>query len=330
MKSIQGLSEKEATARRKRGEGNDIRLQTSRTYHDIFRQNVFAFINMVLFVIGALLIAIGRIEDAVVSLVLIVANVVIGVYQEVRAKRQLDRIALLTRPQVTVIRDGRERAVDPAEVVLGDTLTVRQGDQIVVDGEIIAGKMEVDESLLSGESDLILKAVGDRVLSGSFCVTGKSAYEATRVGLESYANRLTADARIFRVVQTPLQREVDFIIRLLTVLALFIGMLLLVSAGLVPNGLFLMLIVAYAMGALRIVRCGALVQQSNSVESLSYVNMLCLDKTGTLTANRIRFHDAAPIGIEKGRLLRLLGDFAKNASDNNRTGEAIAAAMEGQ
>jgi cation-transporting ATPase E len=276
-------------------------------------------------------------------------NIVLGVFQEIRAKRQLDRIALLARPKVSVIREGEEKIVDPSEIVLGDTLVARRGDQIVVDGVVVGEpSMEVDESLLTGESDLVLKRKGDQVLSGSYCVSGLGIYQATDVGTESYANKIAASARAFRVTQTPLQKDVDFIIRILTLLAIFIGLLLLISsillaiplvrsvqmaaviAGLVPNGLFLMLIVAYAMGALRIVGRGALVQQSNSVESLSYVNVLCMDKTGTLTANRIHFHEMIPLGIDKDELKGIIGDFAHSASAVNRTTEALMDALDGE
>ncbi len=345
-----GLSEQEAVARRQRGEGNDARLATSRPYREILQQNVFNFINIILFAIGAVMIALGRFGDAFVSVGLILLNVVIGTAQEVRAKRQLDRIALLTRPKVSLIREGQEKVVDPAEIVRGDILVARPGDQIVVDGVVVgAGRMEVDESLLTGESDLIPKRAGDAVLSGSFCVTGSALYEAQQVGAQSYANRLTTEARSFRVVKTPLQRDVEFVIRLLTLVALFIGALLLASAvlyavplvrsvqmaaviaGLIPNGLFFMVIVAYALGALRIVRCGALVQQANSVESLSNVNVLCMDKTGTLTANRIHLHDIHPLGgVDREALGRLLGNFAASVSVSNRTGEALAQALPGR
>lgn len=349
MTATTGLSENEAQRRRERGQGNDIRLATSRSYRDIFRRNVFAFINIVLFAIGIVLLAIGRVNDAVVSVGIISMNILIGVFQEVRAKRQLDRIALLTRPKVTLLREGRERAVDPAEIVLGDILRVQPGDQIVVDGVVVGeGVMEVDESLLTGESDLILKQVGDELLSGSYCISGSAYYEAVKVGEDSYANQLTAEARSFRIVHTPLQRDIDLTIRLLTALSCFIGLLLLISAvlhaiplvrsaqmaaviaGLVPNGLFLMVVVAYAMGALRIVGYGALIQQANSVESLSNVNVLCMDKTGTLTANRIHFHDLLPMGIERDVLEGLLGDFAKSASVINRTSEALLEAFGGR
>lgn len=346
--AIQGLSEGEVIARRQRGLGNNIRLATSRSYADILRQNVLTFINIILLVIGVVLISVGRVGDAVVSVGLILMNIVIGVYQEARAKRQLDKIALLTRPKATVIRDSAEKIIDPSEVVVGDILVARAGDQIVVDGVVVSdGKMDIDESLLTGESDLIPKKAGDAVMSGSFCVSGTAVYEAQKVGAESFANQLTASARSYRVVKTPLQRDIDLVIRLLTLLAMFIGFLLLVSAllyaiplvrsvqmasviaGLVPNGLFFMVIVAYAMGALRIASQGALIQQSNSVESLSNVNILCMDKTGTLTANRILFKDAHSSEIDKEEFKRILGHYAISVTASNRTSEALEAALPG-
>jgi len=345
---ITGLTGSQVITRRKNGQGNNVKIETSRSYADIIVNNVFNIINVILFAIGAVMIGIGRVSDAITSVGLIVLNVIIGVFQEIRAKRQLDRIALLTRPKVNVIRDEREQVIDPAELVLGDVVVVRAGDQIVVDGVVVgSGKIDVDESLLTGESDLIAKTEGDELLSGSFCVTGRAMAEAIRVGNDSFANKLTADARKFQVAYTPLQREINFVLRLLMLLAGFIGLLVLIGtilsevpfmrqvqiaaviAGLVPNGLFFMVILAYAMGALRIVQRGALVQQSNAVESLSNVTVLCTDKTGTLTANKINFNDTYPVGMEKAAFERLLGDFAYSASANNKTGDALVAGLQG-
>ncbi|MBL8164611.1 MAG: HAD-IC family P-type ATPase, partial [Anaerolineae bacterium] len=346
--SLRGLTEAEVVERRRRGEGNNIRLETSRSYADIIRSNVFNLMNIILFVIGGVMIAIGRPGEAFTSVGLIALNVIIGIYQEIRAKRQLDQIALLTRPKIGVMRDGREITVDPNDLVKDDIIIVRAGDQIVVDGVIVGdGRIDADESLLTGEPDLIPKMAGDEVLSGSFCVNGSALYRATRVGAESFANKLTANARKFRVVKTPLQSEINFVLRLLMLLAGFMGFLLLLSsilsavpfmrqvqivavvAGLVPNGLFFMVVLAYALGAVRIVQRGALVQQTNAVESLSNVTVLCMDKTGTLTANRINYHEAYPIDVSRAELERLLGDFAASASANNKTGEAILNALKG-
>ena len=337
-----GLTQSEVLERRRSGQGNDLRLETSRSYADIVRHNVFNLINIILFVIGGVMIAIGRVGDAVTSVGLIVLNILIGVYQEIRAKRQLDEIALLTRPKIAVIRDEQEQTVDASELVVGDLILLRAGDQIVVDGVVVGdGKVDVDKSLLTGESDSIAKTGGDEVLSGSFCVSGSAMYEATRVGDQCFANKLTQNARKFSIAYTPLQREINFLLRILLLLALFIGSTMAVGsiiaglpflrqvqmaavvAGLVPNGLFFMVILAYAMGALRIVQRGALVQQSNAVESLSNVTVLCTDKTGTLTANKINYHDVYPVGMDKVDLERALGSFARSASATNKTSEAI-------
>ncbi|MDZ4670372.1 MAG: HAD-IC family P-type ATPase [Phototrophicales bacterium] len=343
-----GLTEHEAQTRRASGQGNDAKIQTGRTYRQIIQQNVFNLINVILFVIGAVMIGIGRYGDAFVSVGLIALNIVIGMFQEIRAKRQLDAIALLTRPKITVVRDGDIRQADPSELVIGDIIIAEAGDQIVVDGVLVGdAKLELDESQLTGESDLIPKTMGQDVYSGSFVVSGKGRYEATKVGKDSFANKLTAQAKSFRVTKTPLQREVDLVIRILMMLALFIGFLLLISAllsavpvmrtvqmaavvaGLVPNGLFFMVIVAYALGALRIVQKGILVQQSNSVESLSNVTVLCVDKTGTLTANKIHYEDVRPLKLDKVQIQRLLGNFAHSATSTNRTSEAIFVGLAG-
>ena len=199
--ALTGLSAAEVLARRAQGQGNNVALATGRSYQEILRENVFTFINGVLFSIGAVLVALGRVSDAVISVGLVFINVIVSLVQEVRAKRKLDRIALLTRPRATVIRDGRAQEIDPGEIVRGDLLVVHAGDQIVVDGQVVGdGRMDVDESLLTGEADLIVKRAGDPVYSGSFCVTGGATYVAEKVGLAGLANQITLGARAFRRV----------------------------------------------------------------------------------------------------------------------------------
>jgi len=346
---IPGLDETEVRTRRERGEGNDYRLSTSRPLRDILSQNVFTLINIVLFTLASIMVALGRIDEALLSVSLIVMNITVGITQEIRAKRKLDRIALLTRPKVSVMREGQERQIDPAELVRGDVIVVRPGDQIMVDGILIGdGVIQVNESLLTGESDQVTKRKGDSVLSGSFCVSGQALYVARRVGARSFANRLSEEARTFRVIKTPLQRDVNLVIRVLMMVAFFFGTMLVIAAvisdiplmrsvqfvtvvfGLVPNGLFFMVIVAYALGALRITTQGALIQQANSVESLSHVDTLCMDKTGTLTENRIEFVEAVPLDGTQDELMSALGDFAASATVTNATTTAIRASVEGK
>ena len=343
--TIQGLSEREAEARRAAGQGNSAPPPTGRTYIQIVRENVFTFINNILFLLGIALVLVGRPLDALVSVGVIAINIVVSVVQEVRAKRILDGIALLTRPTATVLRDGQERALAPEQLVIGDVLKVGPGDQIVLDGQVLAGRMRVDESQLTGESDLVPKGPGDPVYSGSFCANGSATYTVEKVGGESLANRITAGARSFRRVLTPLQRQVNLVIRIMLLIVLYLQLLLVCNAlvnvvpfresigqatilvSLVPNGLFLSIAVAYALGAVRILRFGALVQQGNAIESLSHVDVLCLDKTGTLTANRLRVTSTLPLGIDEEQLGHVLGVVAASATTRNKTSEAIAAAF---
>ncbi|MCY7394063.1 MAG: HAD-IC family P-type ATPase, partial [Leptolyngbyaceae cyanobacterium CAN_BIN12] len=273
-------------------------------------------------------------------------NVIVNVIQEIRAKQKLDKIALLTRPKASVIREGQQRDIDPSQIVLGDVLLVNPGDQIVVDGSVVGEvEIKVDESLLTGESDLIAKQSGDPVFSGSFCVSGTACYEAEKVGADSLASKMTAEARKFRKVLTPLQHRINMIIRLLLGVAIVLGLIttlrialgvtsittgiqnIAVIVGLVPSGLYLMITLAYTFGAVRIAQQSALVQQANAVESISNVDVMCLDKTGTLTANRIELQTVYPVDIDRAKLDALLGDYAASAATSNKTNEAISTAL---
>ncbi len=348
MAELIGLTEAEARERRAQGMGNQASVPTSRSYRQILKENVFTFINIVLFGLGTVLVILGRTGDALVSVGVITVNVIASVVQEIRAKRILDHIALLTRPEARVIRAGQERMVDPAEIVVGDLLSVRPGDQFVVDGEVVSARhLEVDESLLTGESNPVTKWPGDPVYSGSFCVSGSGAYDAKKVGTDSLANQLTASARAYRRVLTPLQRQVNLVVRVLLLLAIYFELLMaldsaferlpfvqtitmsVVILGLVPNGLFLAIATAYALGAIRIARKGVLVQQSNAIESLSNVDVLCLDKTGTLTTNRMVVDALEPSGISADEFKAVLGDYTASLPEHNRTSAAIAAAVSG-
>jgi len=343
-----GLSEAEAAARRARGEGNAYRPPTGRSYLAIARANLFTFFNNILFAIGVALIVLGEVNDALTSVGLGLVNAMISTIQELRAKRQLDRIALLNRPTVTLVRGGAESALDPAEIVKGDHVRLRPGDQVVVDGTVLAGAVEIDESLLTGESEPVRKARGDTVLSGSICVAGEGVYRADVVGAASYANRLTAQARAFQLVKTPLQQQIDFSVRVvMLVVVLMSGVILLaallqsaptirivqlaaVLSGQVPYGLFFVIVVAYSLGAAAMARQGALVQQINAVESLSGTDVLCMDKTGTLTTNALTLEAVEPLSdLDRAALDRRLGSFARSLSGRNQTALTLAAALPG-
>jgi len=348
MPHIAGLTQAQVLEQRRQGHGNDIKLSTSRSYKDIILTNVFNPVNLVLYAIGGGMLLVGDLKSAFATVMLVLFNAVVGIIQEVRAKKQLDQIALLARAKISVRRDGQEQQIDPAELVLGDVLVIRSGDQIPVDGTVVGdGKMEVDESALTGESDLIAKLPGDAVLSGSFCVTGAAQVEATAVGEQSFANKLTKDARQFKLEQTPLQREVNRLLRILLLIVIFFGFLavmalfvlklpvsiwlqiIAVITGSVSAGLLTLITLNYSWGSVRIGQKGGLVQQINAVESLSNVSVLCTDKTGTLTANKIKFHDVFPVGVNKAELEQWLANFGASAGSTNKTSQAIIEGLPG-
>jgi cation-transporting P-type ATPase E len=345
----QGLTEEEVKKRRAAGLGNNVTLQTSRSYRQILTENLFNFINIVFFTISVVMILLRRYSDAFLVVIVIGSGVVIAVCQEIWAKRKLDEIALINRPKATVIRDRKEYDIDPRDIVQGDILLIASGDQILVDGVLVGdGRIDVDESLLTGESDLIAKVAEDTVYSGSFCVTGRAYFEAKKVGVETVAYKLIAGARVFRYCHTPLQAEINLVIRILLLLACFLWILVGISflirsysladvvqhaavvAGLVPSGLLIAITLAYGTAAVRMLGQDILIQQANAVESLSHVDVLCLDKTGTLTANKINLLSVYPIDVTEVTLREKLGDYVTNTTDHNRTTEAIAAVCSGK
>jgi cation-transporting ATPase E len=341
-----GLSTGEAAARRRAGEANTPVGGTSRSYGAILRTNVFSFYNTILFVIGAALLAMGRWNDAFVSVGLGLVNAVISAAQEIRAKRKLDGLQLLDEAPVVVVRDGADTPVASAEVVRGDVVRVRAGDQVVVDGPLLPGGwVEVDESLLTGESEPLVRQPGDELRSGTLCVAGEGRQEARAVGAASHAGRLTAQARRMTTDRTPLQRRIDFVVRLVMALVVLMSGAILAQAalegfsllrvvqitavlsGLVPYGLFFLITLAYTRGAALIASRGALVQQVNAVEAVSHVDVVCTDKTGTLTTGRLALTEVEPLG--EADAAAALGAFARSATTPNLTTTALAASLPG-
>jgi cation-transporting ATPase E len=346
---VDGLTGAEAEARRRRGEANTAVQGGSRSYAEILRTNVFSFFNLILFAIGAALLSLGQYSDALISVGLGLINAVISAAQEIRAKRKLDRLQLLDLSGVLVVRDGHEVEIPPDHVVRGDVVRVRPGDQIVVDGPLLdGGRLEADESLLTGESDPVVKHPGDELRSGSLCVAGDGHQQARDVGVHSYAGRLTAEARRTTTDRTPLQRSIEFIVRLVMALTVLMSGCILAQAalegfsvlrvvqitavlsGLVPYGLFFLIALAYTAGAVRIARFGAVVQQVNAVESISNVDVICTDKTGTLTTGRLTLAELVPLGEhEYNESAEALGGLAHNAVTANLTALAIAGSLGG-
>jgi cation-transporting P-type ATPase E len=347
--SDDGLTEAEAR-RRLEARPRPAGKQSSRSYASIVRANVFTIFNLILVVFGVLVLAFGDARDAL-FLGVVVANSAIGIFQEVRAKRALDALAALVQPTATVVRDGERRRVHVDELVVDDRVELQAGDQVVADGTLVsASGLRVDESVLTGESRPVERKAGDEVRSGSFAVEGVGAFVVTAVGAESYAERITGEARAFRHPRSPLEREMNRLLLVLVAVIAPLGGLLgyalwsqdtptseAVSESaaavvtLVPEGLILLASLTYAVAATRMSRRGVLVQQLNAVESLASVDTVCLDKTGTLTEPKPFVLDAVCAdGQDEGGLKPLLSRYAASAASRNATLEAIAEAYPGR
>ena len=335
-----GLSETEA-ARRLAERGPAPPARTSRSYASIVRANVFTIFNLILAVAGVLTLAFGQWQDAL-FLGVLVANAGIGSVQEIRAKRALDRLTALVAPHATVVRDGTARQVQIEQLVPGDLVRIGSGDQVVADGTLEQAEwLRLDESILTGESRAVERSTGEEVRSGSFAVEGVGAYTVSAVGEQSYAARMTGEARSFRHPRSPLERALNRLLFVLVAVMVPLGVALgyalwhrhaslhtavptsvAAVVTLVPEGLVLLASLTYAVAALRMVRRGALVQQLNAIESLASVDVVCLDKTGTLTESALRVTELVGPDSLRGEL----GRYAASAQARNATLEAIATA----
>ena len=341
----EGLGEAEA---RELLAGRERRAErpVGRSYASIVRANVLTVFNAILAGFGALTLAFGDWRDAL-FLGVIVANSAIGITQEVRAKLELERLSLLVAPQARVRRGGAERTVSPAELVVGDLALVQPGEQVTADGSLVeAVDLRIDESILTGESEPAARAAGDAVRSGAFVVEGTGSYRVEAVGADSFAERITGEARSFRHSRSPLELAINRLLYLLVVLVFGLGALLAYSlyhrhvplhtavatstagvVSMIPEGLVVLMSLTYAAGALRMGRRGVLAQQLNAIESLASVDTLCIDKTGTLTASALRVVEVLPAaGVSGADLEQVLGELGASASPRNGTLQAIAEA----
>jgi cation-transporting ATPase E len=301
-----GLTVAEVEARVARGDVNDVPATPTRTVAGIVRANVFTRFNALLGAMLVIMVIVGPFQDALFGIVL-VTNTAIGIVQELRAKRTLERLSLLSIPKVRVLRDGEISEVERRDVVLDDVIDASAGTQIVVDGVVVSSDgLEVDESLVSGESDPLAKGPGDPVLSGSFLAAGACRYRSTRVGRDAYASQLIEDARRFTLTRSELRAGIDRILLYVTVAIVPTATLLFISqlreqsdrsralssavagtVAMVPEGLVLLTSVAFAVAVLRLGRRRVLTQELQAVEGLARVDVLCIDKTGTLTEGRL-------------------------------------------
>ncbi|MEP9413360.1 HAD-IC family P-type ATPase [Gordonia sp. VNQ95] len=353
---IGGLSADEVAQRVAAGQVNTMPDRSGRSVGDIVRANVFTRINAILGVLFALVAATGSFINGLFGL-LIVANSGIGIIQEIRAKRTLDRLAIVGQTHPKVRRDGVVAELVPGEVVLDDIIEVGAGDQIVVDGEVVESlALDVDESLLTGEADAIDKFPGDKILSGSFVVSGSGAYRATKVGADAYAAQLAAEASKFTLVSSELRSGIDQILKVITWLLIPAGILTIINqvfisqngwrasllgmvaalVPMVPEGLVLMTSIAFAVGVVRLGRRQCLVNELPAIEGLARVNVVCADKTGTLTENGMRLSEVrglpddtaadAGSGWDTSRAEQVLAALAATDRSPNASVAALAEA----
>ncbi|MBV8787027.1 MAG: cation-translocating P-type ATPase [Mycobacterium sp.] len=340
----QGLTDAEVERRVADGKTNAVRERATRSVADIVRANVFTRINAILGVLLLIVLATGSLINGMFGL-LIIANSVIGIFQEVRAKQTLDKLAIVGQAKPLVRRQSGTRTLPPADVVLDDIIELGPGDQVVVDGEIVEEmNLEIDESLLTGEADPIGKAIGDPVMSGSFVVAGSGAYRATKVGAEAYAAKLADEASKFTLVKSELRNGVNRILQFITYLLVPAGLLTIYTqlftthadwresvlrtvgalVPMVPEGLVLLTSVAFAVGVIRLGQRRCLVQELPAIEGLARVDVVCADKTGTLTENGMRVSDVEELDGSTERIANVLAALAAADPRPNASMQAIA------
>jgi cation-transporting ATPase E len=316
----------------------------TRTFGQIVRANVFAPINLVVGILAGLVILAGSPKDALFAGV-IVANSVIGVFQEVRAKRVLEKLSVINAPRARAVRDGEVRELQVQELVQDDVVELRAGAQVVADGVVLThDNLEIDESLLTGEADPIVKTTDDQVLSGSAVVAGTGRMMITKVGAENYAAKLAEEARRFSLVDSPLRNDINRIVKWVGYAILPVGIMLATSqffrrdaswqdsiistvaglVGMVPEGLVLLTSVAFAVGVVRLAQRRCLVQEMPAIEVLARVDVLCADKTGTITEGSLAVADIVPLGDRRqDDVDAALTALAQLDPDPNATSKAL-------
>lgn len=347
---LTGLTTKEVNERISKGLHNEATKPTTKTIREIFIENIFSVFNLIILSIIIFLLVFyfkssddRLLLDSIGVLTIAFSNTFLAIFQEIKAKRALDKVNLLLKKDVIVIRDGSEISIDPSGIVLDDIIKIGRGDQIVVDGKVVhTNHLEIDESLLTGESNPIHKKENEDILSGSFCLSGNGFYKAEKVGNESYASQITMQAKKYKFDLTPLQKKINFIVKMLFAVAVvlvifeiiinkegftpdFVRKISTILISLVPQGLVLMATVTYLVGVSRISKLGAIIQKLNAIESFSNVKVVCTDKTGTLTQNKLSVNKILKFGdkYSEDEIKTLIGTYAKLTGDKNATINAI-------
>ena len=338
---FQGLTQAEVEARIADGQVNAIQDSSNRSVKDIVMGNTLTFFNFINVVLLALVLSVRSYKN-MLFIFIIIANTLIGIFQEIKAKITLDKLKILTVSHVDVIRDGVKKSVTVSELVKDDVILLKSGGQIPADGVILDGEVDVNESLLTGESDSIHKTSGSKVLSGSFVTSGKAMCLLTEVGHDCYMEKLSSEAKQFKRYKTELQRNLDTILKFISIIIVPLGIILFAKQywisgstyeqaaldtvaavlGMIPEGLVLLTSVALALGAVRLARRSTLVRELFCIETLARVDTLCLDKTGTITEGHLCVQGEESVK-EDVDLEQLMGRMVAALGDENETFQAL-------
>ena len=338
---FQGLTQAEVEARIADGQVNAIQDSSNRSVKDIVMGNTLTFFNFINIVLLALVLSVHSYKN-MLFIFIIIANTLIGIFQEIKAKITLDKLKILTVSHVDVIRDGVKKSVTVSELVKDDVILLKSGGQIPADGVILDGEVDVNESLLTGESDSIHKTCGSKVLSGSFVTSGKAMCLLTEVGHDCYMEKLSSEAKQFKRYKTELQRNLDTILKFISIIIVPLGIILFAKQywisgstyeqaaldtvaavlGMIPEGLVLLTSVALALGAVRLARRSTLVRELFCIETLARVDTLCLDKTGTITEGHLCVQGEESVK-EDVDLEQLMGRMVAALGDENETFQAL-------
>lgn len=342
-----GLTSREAEERIERGLANEQVDSSTRTVKEICKDNIFTYFNLIFTVLAVLLIAVGSFKD-LSFMGIVFANTIIGIVQEIKSKKTLDKLKLLKMPKAHVYRDGRETSVPVEELVLDDVIILSAGSQIPADAVVVDGSVQVNEALITGESDEITKTADSKLLSGSFVISGSCAARLTAVGRESYISKLTIEATKDKGgEQSEMIKSLDRLVKAVGIIIIPVGIVLFVQRcfiledgfadsvtsmvaavlGMIPEGLYMTVSIAMVVSAMRLAKQDVLVQNMRCIETLARVNVLCVDKTGTITENEMKVSKMQRIAdsISDDELSRMIGDLAFSQNPDNITMAAMQA-----
>ena len=339
-----GLTDKQVEKYKKNGWSNEAVKPPVRTAKEIVAENIFTYFNLIFLILTLLLCLVNSFRN-LTFLPIIIANIFIGIIQELRAKKVVDKLTMLNVPQAMVVRNGEVKQVNAEDLVLDDIVIFKTGNQILADSEIVSGEVLVNESLLTGESDEIPKKPGDKLMSGSFIIAGKCRARLTAVGRDSYISKLTLEAKKMKNVErSEMIQDLDILVKFVGVALVPIGIVLFIQGifinheslhdnitsmvaavlGMIPEGLYLLTSVALAVSSMRLAKKKVLLHDMKSIETLARVDVLCVDKTGTITENKMKVEKIKAIDIEnRDAFEELLAKFVYAMDESNNTMKAI-------